>query len=165
MGLRVILRETSYTRSHTYAHNCASLQYALDAILCTFVLVSSHEVLYLSSFVSRKVARGNVHSFQPRPPRSFSRQLSSRRYCRRLMAYFKRRNCSQFISGMQSATQRCARHPQSPNTISSPIKQRRPSKATPRWEFLWSSRLLISTLWHKLVAFQLLHLWRLSVLK
>lgn len=59
----------------------------------------------------------------------------------RLIAYFKRCNCSQFISGMQSATQRCAQHPQSPNTISSPIKHRRPCKATPHREFLGSSRL------------------------
>lgn len=49
----------------------------------------------------------------------------------RLMAHFKRRNCSQFISGMQSATQRCARQPQSPNTISSPIKQHHCQSSAP----------------------------------
>lgn len=74
----------------------------------------------LPFFVFRKTAREGARSLSS--PVLFIKIFFSP-VLPRLMAHFKRRNCSQFISGMQRATQRCARLPQSPNTISSPIKQ------------------------------------------
>jgi len=144
-----IIPETFCTQIHVHAaaHRRAHT-WGGDAVLCIFVLTSFREIFYLPSFVFRKTVREGVRSF-------FSPVLFTVIFFSpvlpRLMAHFKRRNCSQFISGMQSATlQRCARHPQSPNTISSPIKQHQRQSSTPRWEFLESSRLRTSTLWRKL---------------
>ena len=103
------------------------------AVLCTFVLASFCEVLYLPSFVFRKVVREGVCSLFS-PSLVLFTAIFFSPVLLRLMAHFKRRNCSQFISGMQSATQRYAQHPQSSNTISSPIKQhqRQPLRHTVR---------------------------------
>ena len=99
----------------------------------TFVLASFCEILYLPSFVFRKVVREGVCSLFSPSPILFTAIFFSP-VLPRLMAHFKRRNCSQFISGMQSATQRYAQHPQSSNTISSPIKQHQRQSSTPHCE-------------------------------
>lgn len=114
--------------------------------LCAFVLASFCEILYLPFFVFRKTAREGVYSLFP--PVLFITIFFSP-VLPRLMAHFKRHNCSQFISGMQSVTQRCARHPQSPNTISSPIKQHRRQSSTLRIPRVLT-RPWTSTLWRKL---------------
>lgn len=114
------------------------------------------EILYLPSFVFRKAARKGVLSLFSPSPILFTAIFFSP-VLPRLMAHFKRRNCSQFISGMQSATQRCARHPQSPNTISSPIKQHQRQSSMPCWEFLESSRPPDYHFVAQTLAFQLLH--------
>lgn len=152
-----ILRETACTQTHICARSCTSSWHIRGgaAALCTFVLASFYEVLYLPSFVFRKAARKGVRSLFSPSPVLFTTIFFSP-VLPRLMAHFKRRNCSQFISGMQSATQRCARHPQSPNTISSPIKQHQRQSSTLR-----IPRVLKAPDFHfvaqTLVAFQLLH--------
>lgn len=82
---------------------------AMQAALAVFsfsrlsLSLSFREVLYLPSFVSREAVRAPA-VLSPREFRPFPLRLSSRPHCRpRLMAYFKRRNCSQLISGIQSA--------------------------------------------------------------
>lgn len=149
MGYATILREISCTQMHAIVHT-SSWRHAKRA---PSLSVLSFSPLSARSFIYRPLCTVKREAWEKAlrslfSPGSFLRAIFFSPVLPGLMAHFKRRNCSQFISGMQSATRRCARRPQSSNTISSPIKQHQRQSSAPPWEFLESSRPpRASTLW------------------